>query len=168
MDVPRRHCDCIETSPIARYPTSAVLQRRASSTRPGLSGTTMVMSVLTGDTFKTRWRGHKSDFDHREKRGDTELAGYIWDLKDSNIPYTISWDILGRAPTYNPVTKTCRLCTLENFLYFTTPERQASTNGRNYFHPVSTETDISFSPEEKRKSEISRRTGTPHSVSLLL
>ena len=56
----------------------------------------------------------------------------------------------------------------KNFLHFTTPERQASTKERNYFHPVSTETNISFSLEEKRKSEISRRTGTPHSVSLLL
>ena len=90
----------------------------------------------------------------REHRGNTELAGYIWDLKDSNIPYTITWDILGRAPSYNPVTKTCRLCTLEKFfLYFTTPGKQVSTNGRNYSHPVSTETDISFSPEEKRKSK---------------
>ena len=35
-------------------------------------------------------------------------------------------------------------------------------------NPVSTETDISFSPEEKRKSEIPHRTGAPHSVSLHL
>ena len=67
---------------------------------------------LTGDTFKTRWRGHKSDFDHREKRGSTEPAGYIWELKDSNIPYTISWDILRQGPKLQPCHETCRLCSV--------------------------------------------------------
>ena len=76
---------------------------------------------LTGDTFKARWRGHKSDFDHREKRGNTELAGYIWELKDSNIPYSISWYILGRAPSYNPVTKTCRTSVIRETLFRTLP-----------------------------------------------
>ena len=57
------------------------------------------------------------------------LAGYIWELKDSNIPYTISWDTLGRAPSYNPDTKTCRLCTLEKFFILYHP-RKASLNQR--------------------------------------
>ena len=132
VDAPEKSCDCRDKSscPLPHLgciaEKSVVYQARVVRDDNGHVET---YAGLTGDTFKVRWRGHKSDFDHREKRGSTELAGYIWDLKDSNIPYTISWDILGRAPTYNPVTKTCRLCTLEKFFILYHP-RKASLNQR--------------------------------------
>ena len=85
---------------------------------------------LTENDFKGRWRGHKHDLSHPECRGNTALAGYVWSLKDSNIPFSITWDILGRAPAYNPVTKTCRLCTLEKFFIIYHPTK-ASLNQRS-------------------------------------
>ena len=47
-----------------------------------------------------------------------------------NIQHFITWDTLGRAPDYNPVTKTCRLCTLEKFFIVYHPTR-ASLNQRS-------------------------------------
>ena len=43
----------------------------------------------------------------------TKLSGHIWSLKDMNVPHTISWDIIARAPSFNPTTKFCRLCLTE-------------------------------------------------------
>ena len=107
---------------------------------------------MTGDTFKVRWRGHKHDLSHRENRGNTELAGYIWDLKDSNIPFTISWDILGRAPAYNPVTKTCRLCTLEKFFILYHPRKSSLNQRTELFSPCPhRDRHLLFPRRKKRK-----------------
>ena len=66
---------------------------------------------LTGGTFKERWYKHEGDF----KILTTELSIHIWDLKDRNIPYSISWEIVRRARTFSPVTKKCDLCIHEKF-----------------------------------------------------
>ena len=36
-----------------------------------------------------------------------------WDLKDSQIPYTIKWEVVRRANSFSPVTKRCDLCIAE-------------------------------------------------------
>ena len=90
---------------------------------------------LTQAEFKVRWRGHKYDLSHSECRGNTALASYVWSLKDSNIPHSITWDILGRAPAYNPVTKTCRLCCLEKFFIMYHPTKSSLNQRSELFTP---------------------------------
>ena len=107
---------------------------------------------LTGDYFKGRWRGHNYDFSHPECRGNTVLAGYIWELKDSNIPFTITWDILGRAPSYNPVTKTCRLCTLEKFFIMYHPKKTSLNQRTELFSPCLHRDKHLLFPRRKKKS----------------
>ena len=41
------------------------------------------------------------------------LSSHIWDLKDSNTPYSIKWEVVRRANTFSPVTKRCDLCIAE-------------------------------------------------------
>ena len=43
----------------------------------------------TENTFKQRYRSHKSSFTNTIKRHTTELANYIWNLKDNNKDYKI-------------------------------------------------------------------------------
>ena len=43
------------------------------------------------------------------------MSKYVGKLEARNIPYDISWSILLRAPTYSPITKSCRLCLLEKY-----------------------------------------------------
>ena len=45
----------------------------------------------------------------------TKLSEHIWKLKDNNINYTINWRILDKAPTFNPITRKCRVCLKEKF-----------------------------------------------------
>ena len=50
---------------------------------------------LTDNTFKQRFYGHNHDFTKRKNRNKTMLSKYIWYLKENNIPYDLSWRILG-------------------------------------------------------------------------
>ena len=65
-----------------------------------------------------------------ERRGATELSSYIWDLKDQNIPYSITWDIVKRAKPFSPVTRKCDLCLAEK-LEIVYNQASASLNKRN-------------------------------------
>ena len=79
---------------------------------------------MTGGTFKKRYYGHKSDFEHKDKYGTT-LSRYIWKLKDikSNMSenakkgfkWDINWEIQQSAPAYKPGSKDCKLCTAEKY-----------------------------------------------------
>ena len=68
---------------------------------------------LTAGQFKDRYYKHIGDFNHENRRTSTELSSYIWDLKDENIPYNISWEIVKRATPFSPITKRCELCLAE-------------------------------------------------------
>ena len=46
------------------------------------------------------------------------MSCYVGELNRTNIPNTISWEIVTRAPTFSPVTKSCRLCLMENLMLY--------------------------------------------------
>ena len=104
------------------------------STRPPSPGRTRGppprTSVGLASQFKSRWQSHKTSFTHERYRNSTKLSNYVWSLRDQNVPYTISWDIMGRASTYNPANNKCRLCLLEKFFILYHPEK-AQLNQRS-------------------------------------
>ena len=83
---------------------------------------------LTGGTFKKRWDKHQSDI--RLKRKKTTLSRYVLKLEEEGKQYSTKWEILDRAPTFNPVTKKCRLCLKEIYYIMFRPD-SASLNSRN-------------------------------------
>ena len=48
---------------------------------------------LTGATFKERYRNHIRDFKQEKYENCTELAKYIWQLKRSNINFSIKYSM---------------------------------------------------------------------------
>ena len=60
------------------------------------------------------------------------MSRYVGSLGAQNVPYTISWSIVTRAPTYSPVTKSCRLCLMEKYLIMFQPDR-ATLNVKSEF-----------------------------------
>ena len=85
---------------------------------------------LTGNTFKRRYYTHQADFRNTSDKHKTRLSTHIWKLKDENKHYDLSWDILDRAPTHNPISKKCRLCLKEIYYIIFRPE-SATLNSRN-------------------------------------
>ena len=85
---------------------------------------------LTDNTFKQRFYGHNHDFTKRKNRNKTMLSKYIWYLKENNIPYDLSWRILGKAKSYNPVTGVCRLYLMEKY-FIMYNQKDATLNSRD-------------------------------------
>ena len=84
---------------------------------------------LTARRFKDRYYEHTADM--RDPRRDgTGLSHHVQRLTESNIPYKISWKIISRCPSFNPSTKTCKLCLREKFFIMFRPEG-ATLNDRS-------------------------------------
>ena len=71
---------------------------------------------------------------HPEKDG-TCLSKYIHKLTRQGIGYTLKWEILKKAPPWNPITNICRLCILEKHHILFHPE-DSSLNQRSEFFTV--------------------------------
>ena len=85
---------------------------------------------LTENEFKTRYRNHIASFRHTRSRNSTELSKHIWNLKDNNIDYSISWRILSSTKAYNSASKRCNLCLKEKLLIICRPDI-STLNKRN-------------------------------------
>ena len=97
------------------------------------TGAVETYTGATMDSFKKRHYGHKSSFKNRAYEHATSLSTHIWKLKDQNIPYKISWDIIGRAAPYNTVTNKCRLCLLEKYLIMFRPAGATLNQNDEFF-----------------------------------
>ena len=84
---------------------------KAEVTAPGT--TKMSYYGLTEKTFRTRFSQHKSNFKLERYRNATELSKYVWQLKDKNIKFNISWSIRAKAYTYQGGSTHCDLCLTE-------------------------------------------------------
>ncbi|MEC8568739.1 MAG: hypothetical protein VXY56_10740, partial [Pseudomonadota bacterium] len=68
---------------------------------------------LASTTFKQRYANHKSSFKLANKRNATALSQYVWELKDKNIDFEISWEILKRIRPKKSGERKCMLCVSE-------------------------------------------------------
>ena len=85
---------------------------------------------LTSNLFKQRFYKHRSSFLHESEEHETTLSSHIWDLKRKNLDFDIQWNIKGKAPPFNPVSRRCRLCLKEKYYIIFQPEG-ASLNQRS-------------------------------------
>ena len=75
---------------------------------------------LTGDRFKDRFNKHQSDI-RLGRNSKSKLSAHVCNLKSKNIQHDISWEIVTRAPQFNPSSRVCRLCILEAYHLIFTP-----------------------------------------------
>ena len=64
--------------------------------------------------FKSRFYNHTKSF--RDRRNETELSKYIWQLKDESKSYNIRWIISMYATPYKCGTRRCDLCLTEKYV----------------------------------------------------
>ena len=76
---------------------------------------------LTSNTFKRRFDGHTFSFNNRGENSTT-LSTHVWDLRDKNQTFDLKWEIIDRAPDFNPTNRKCRLCNKEKFHIIFQPE----------------------------------------------
>ena len=68
---------------------------------------------LTANEFKTRYYQHRHDFTKEENKEKTELSKYIWEQKNNNTDYQLSWKIIRKVRKMENGNKICRLCLTE-------------------------------------------------------
>lgn len=85
---------------------------------------------LTADQFKSRFRNHTASFKDKRKKNATELSKHIWNLKDNNIDFTLTWKIVARASPYSNTSKRCNLCLTEKYFIMCRPNT-CTLNKRN-------------------------------------
>ncbi|XP_061775427.1 uncharacterized protein LOC133564911 [Nerophis ophidion] len=77
---------------------------------------------LTEGAFKTRWNNHNASFRNQTLQNSTELSKHIWNLKDNNVEYSITWQILASSTPYNSGNKRCNLCLKEKLFIIYHPD----------------------------------------------
>ena len=85
---------------------------------------------LTETSFKTRYLNHTSSFRNAKRKSSTELSKYIWALKETDVNFSIKWNIMKQCKSYSNKTKRCNLCLYEKFIIIYHPEL-SSLNTRN-------------------------------------
>ena len=87
---------------------------------------------LSETPFKDRYGNHKKAIRHKKYSKETELSKYIWELKDKQIDYTITWSILqqinGKISSIN-----CQLCLAEKYHIMNSLGDENLLNKRNEF-----------------------------------
>ena len=98
------------------------------------TGETEFYTGLSEPSWKLRWNNHKANFktDTKANRTATCLSKHVWKLKDKNIKYSMNFEQLAQAPSFNPVSNTCRLCLTEKYFIMFKPEG-ATINHRDEF-----------------------------------
>ena len=64
-------------------------------------------------SFKTRFNNHKQSFKNLLHRNDTVLSTYIWELKEENMNFKITWKIILNVNHNFNQRKKCNLCLTE-------------------------------------------------------
>ena len=82
---------------------------------------------LTSTQFKERLGVHNQGFKHRKYSKSCELTKHIWELKDGNKQFSISWKILEHVKGQT-VGGECKLCVAEKLHIITHPERNLLLN----------------------------------------
>ena len=127
------HCNCQRSRkadcPLPNRCSVTDLVYRATITRLD----TNTSATQTGCTvnFKKRYGQYLHSFKN-ENANHTCLCNEVWKYKKANIPYQITWDIVARAPPYNPAIGYCDLCTEEKYRIMFEPGG-ASLNQRSEF-----------------------------------
>ena len=71
---------------------------------------TSVYIGLAASTFKERFRNHVQSFTHTRYENNTCLSKEVWNLNRQKINFDLSWSVLGKAASYNPENRFCKLC----------------------------------------------------------
>ena len=150
-----RLCSCPKkaTCPLGGHclEENVIYQATVIETNKQNEQTTETYVGLTAPNFKSRLGNHTKSFKNKEYSTETTLSSHIWDIKERDSTYTISWKLLDRGRPYNPGTKTCNLCTTEKFYIILKPHL-ATINKRNELGSACRHKTSSLISKQSRKS----------------
>ena len=81
-------------------------------------------------SFKLRYNDHMCSLRNSKYKCKTELANYIWHLKDNDTNFEIKWRILDRARPYQNGNTSCNLCLTEK-MFILKSDKSKTLNKRD-------------------------------------
>jgi len=78
---------------------------------------------LCESTFKKRFSGHKTSFNHERYRNQTMLSTEVWRVKDRGGIPSIVWRVLRKSRAFTPEAGRCAFCGAEKFEIVNFPGR---------------------------------------------
>ena len=111
-------CNCTtkNTCPLGNQCMTRNIVYRATVTTGNADNTRHYIG-MTASTFKERYRNHIKSFNHKRYSNDTELSKHIWQLKNNNRDFNLTWSIAKRAISYTGGSKRCNLVWKKNFAF---------------------------------------------------
>ena len=82
---------------------------------------------LCSTVWKSRWAVHNQHMNHWTHRKKCELSKYVWELKEQNKQFTITWKLLKKVHG-KKVGGACRLCTTEKLYIIEHPDKRRLLN----------------------------------------
>ena len=70
---------------------------------------------MTSREFKDRFQGHNTSITKIKYKTETTLSRHVWNLKEEDINFNLTWKIIFRAEPFGPISGVCNLCTLEKY-----------------------------------------------------
>ena len=86
--------------------------------------------VGEAENWKSRFYTHNRSFTVRDPDIQTSLSNHIWELKDQNIQFSVTWQVLEKSKSFNPISLQCLLCLSEATQILTKPNL-ATLNSRS-------------------------------------
>ena len=112
---------------------------------------------LASTTFKARKNIHTHSFKDREDN-QTALSKHIWELKDNNLNYQVTYKLIDRAATYSPVTDKCGLCIKEKYYIMFYPNlANLNDKSESYSHCRHKKSKLMIKPVKKTKTKNRRK-----------
>ena len=74
--------------------------------------------------------GTEAQLKTKTMKNPTTLSTHVWDLKERNKNFDLSWSIIDRAKNFNPATRKCNLCIKEKY-YIIFHHQGATLNERS-------------------------------------
>ena len=124
------NCTTKNTCPLGNQCMTRNIVYRATVTTGNADNTRHYIG-MTASTFKERYRNHIKSFNHKRYSNDTELSKHIWQLKNNNQDFNLTWSIAKRAISYTGGSKRCNLCLEEKLCILKERDKTRLLNKRS-------------------------------------
>ena len=110
MTRPPPSCNC-QKSKVENCPLPGACNQDGVVYQSTITSRSQESYIGLAKNFKKRFRKHRDTMKEKKTEGNTTLSNHYWKEVEAGGDPKVTWKVLeSNIPTYNPVTKICKLC----------------------------------------------------------
>ena len=115
MTRPPPSCNC-QKSKVDNCPLPGACNQDGVVYQANIASRSQESYIGLAKNFKKRFRKHRDTMKEKKTEGNTTLSNHYWKEVEAGGDPKVTWKVLeSNIPTYNPVTKICKLCIREKY-----------------------------------------------------